>query len=365
MPWTPATGRQISLIAESVTGRFPIKLSASLIRAGSRQPVPLWGTRRYFNVPASKAHTLAGRVIGPTCLKMEIRQLSPNAGQQSAITISATHLTSAESIQETVHLPTQSDETYASVVTGASVSLPAEVIIPLTQKGVYYLTATSDVRSVPGAIARCYAIAPPEIGTARPNGCNDIFEQQIEIDVEASAAPADLTPADFTPANPTMPEPAHWKTSDNIPYRYEFHSGTWITRLGYRHRHRNSDPESDDAIYGGDGIGVSLGREKRFDVSDSSRIFTDVTLGATRSSDENKNLLGYLSHHANWHFPESDYRLRWSLFAATQTTESESSWRMFVQGDLRRTIKLTPIIALTGAIGGFAAQQSIKFNEAQ
>lgn len=372
MDFSPGSTDRIAVRAESIRGPRPVRIAATHCRNGERKAVPLSGNRRYHVIQPRHSAGVSGEIIGPACLRLEMRNAWPDGGAQS-IQVSLTDSVKKPVWQSAVDLPAIPDPDVYDALTGQASGTATEIIVPVVARGVHNLTVSPRDPAGSPALVRCYALHPKADPIELiPPDRQPHSDESAEIPApDGSGLPAE---APEQPEETMTPGSTAW--SYQMPHadgtlKTAARTGTWTIGMNYRHRDFNPDPETDESTaYSGDGPGAFATWERRFDavgtrkrrsdpVGNRHRLFVDGTLGATHSADEPSGVTGYLTHNANWLLPVNGTRVTWGLQGAFQEIDDSTVWRLRFQGDLRRSFDLTPAITLTGSAGAFVTAQSL------
>ena len=362
MDVTPDFADRIAVRAESVRGPWPVRIAVTHCSDGRRIAVPLAGNRRYHVIQPGHSAGISGEIIGPACLRLEMRNAATDHGAQS-IQVTVTDPGKNPLWQSTVDLPAAPDPDVYDAVTGHAAGTAAELIVPVVTRGILNLAvAPCDPAGSP-VLVRCYALhhRSTDKGVVAPD-CPFEFDEQAEdgepdttgLQAEGPEQPVETMTAGSTGWSYLMPDTGcATKTASR--------TGTWTIGMNYRHRDFNPDPESDESTaYSGDGPGAFATWERRFDTAGNRhRLYTDGTLGATHSADEPSGVTGYLTHNTDWLLPVTGTRVTWGFQGAFQDIDDDTVWRLRFQSDLRRSFDLTPAITFTGSAGAFVTAQSL------
>ncbi len=207
LEWSSSNGDSIKIIAETVTGKFPVKLAAVHHLAGKTVPVPLAGNRRYHHIRPVTSAGLSGNIIGPCCLRLELRNAEPGVIDRT-VTIQTENQGSLETSQQTIEIPSDADEDYFDAVTGKPVGKSVEAIVPLIEAGIHRLTVTAGGKSGTPVLARCYAVRHSHTDNRhRDKPCG--YEILSETALEETRAPS--TP-DAVPGSAIVWTPIDWNS---------------------------------------------------------------------------------------------------------------------------------------------------------
>ncbi|MBN1296035.1 hypothetical protein JXA80_04595, partial [bacterium] len=354
--WPPDQTGRLRISAETIDGSFPVKV-AVLQQSGSRiQSVPVHENRRYHEVNPDGRTEISGRIIGPAFLELESRVVD-SVGIDAVLEIDAMDSHGRLVYTETVLAGKDPDDGMHSVPENHCVSLPARSIIPITGSDVYTVTVRHTGVG-PAAVVRMTARQHPS-RSSESHGNHLI--------------PRDIVPGDTTETASLMGTnaiPVHrpdWETHRNWDPRVDSadigrsgSAGTWGAIFGYRYRDRDDDRSDPDLLYAGEGISGHMTWNKRFDGSPhSGRIYTDTMAGGTQPESEPDDFIGHARQTMTWHIADTGFRSRLSIDGAIQSMDNGREWRMRVQGDIRRTLHLSPTLTWMVGIGGSMVKQSM------
>lgn len=377
IPWQPGRGKRMRIRAETISGRFPVKLGVTHISSthtDQLRSIPLWGNRRYNQLLPGNHTPMTGRIIGPACLKLRFRAEMPRQ-DSCRVKIDAYTVDQTNIWQETIQLPTDVDPYCQTVPEGTSVGVDSEVIIPLTDDAIYQLTVTHIHGSSP-VLIRAYAMqvmpVTPDSDTSDIDlSCVDETTPTATATDDATAKTCE-TAMDTEPVDELTPTaagaldstPLVWNTGIDSDYEYrQRHRGTWSISAGYRDR--EADTDNDSAETGSDsdstdGAGATIAWNRGIQLASGHKIYLETSLGATYPLDDPDALIGRLRQMATWHIGDSGYRGRISGLAVQQTINDSSQWRYRLQADIRRTFRLSAHWSWLIAAGGFISHQTLE-----